>query len=347
LHIASQSGISARSRPPDASGGEARPAAPVVLIGASEAAARQARELAAAAAGDAAVLIFGEAGLEHETVARALHESRGGGPLVIVRCGDGTAADLHARLFGGPESAASRRRDVEVVTRAAALMAASGGTLVLADVVELPAAVQRRLARVLRDGELYVADTRRVAPLRTRIVATTAPDLDHEIAAGRFRSELHRRLSGCRIALAPLRERPEDVPEIVGAIAETIAMHRGTPARTFTPAALTALAALPWHRNLDELRELIERLHANEPGAPARQEDVLKGLGFGVKPSPPLRFDSLRDARKRFEREYIGAVLARHEWRVTDAAATLGIERANLYRKIRQLGLSRPSTGAS
>jgi DNA-binding NtrC family response regulator len=319
----------------------------VVLLGSSEAAVRQSRELAAAQTDDSPVLIVGEAGLQHAAVASALHASRAGGPLVVVRCGAATAADLHARLFGGPEAGASRRRDLETVGRAGALMAASGGTLVLEDVVELPAAVQRRLARILRDGEMYVVPGRRTAPLHARVIATAAADVDDEIAAGRFRNDLHRRLSARRIVLAPLRERPEDVPGIVQAVADAIAVERGTPARTFTPAALTALAALPWNRNVDELRELLDRLHALEPGAPARQEDVLKGLGFRIAPSPPLRFDSLRDARKRFEREYIAAVLARHEWRVTDAAATLGMERANLYRKIRQLGLSRPSNGAA
>jgi two-component system nitrogen regulation response regulator NtrX len=318
----------------------------VVLLGLSQEARRQSHELGAVAPADRAVLIVGEPGLEHESVARALHEARGAGSFVVVNCGASRPADLHARLFGGPEAAASRRRDLEVVTRDGALSTGTG-TIVLQDVVELPAAVQRRLTRVLRDGEMYAAQVRRAMPLHARIVATATPDIQDEVAAGRFRSDLYRRLSTRRIVLAPLRERPEDVPAIVHAIAEALAAERETPARVFTPAALTALAALPWRRNLAELRELVERLHALEPGAPARQEDVLKGLGFGVAAAPPLRFDSLRDARKRFEREYIAAVLARHAWRIAEAAATLGIERANLYRKIRQLGLSRPSNGAA
>lgn len=326
--------------------GSAAPPTPVVLLGASAAAARQSEELAAASADRRAVLIVGEAGLDHEAVARFLHDGRSGGRFVLVNCGAATAGDLHVQLFGGPEAATSRRRDLEVVTRAGALVSAASGTIVLAEVAELPSAVQRRLARLLRDGEMYVADARRTAAVEARIIATAAPDIQQDVAQGRFRDDLYRRLSRRRIVLAPLRDRPGDVPEIVRAEAEAIAAGRGTPARTFTPAALTALAALPWSRNLDDLRDLLERLHAVEPGAPARQEDVLKQLGFGGGGAPPARFDSLRDARKRFEREYIGAVLARHRWRIADAAATLGIERANLYRKIRQLGLLRPSNGA-
>jgi DNA-binding NtrC family response regulator len=91
----------------------------------------------------------------------------------------------------------------------------------------------------------------------------------------------------------------------------------------------------------------VTRLYEADLGRPARQEEVLRQLAFGRAAPQPPRFDSLRDARRRFERDYIGAVLARHHWRMADAAATLGIERANLYRKIRQLGLTRPANGAS
>lgn len=315
-----------------------------MLRGASDAAERQRQELAAAAVNGGPVILIAEDGLEPEAVARALHAMSGGGPFTIVDCA-APAADLHAQLFGGPEPASSRRRDLEPVGRRGALLATGGGTLALADAVELPAAVQRRLARVLRDGEVYVAGTRQPSAIRVRLVAIVSPDVEEEVAAARFRTDLYRRLSTRRIALAPLRTRAEDIPEMVRALAGEVAGPRGA-LRTFTPAALTALAALPWNRNLDELRAFIDRLHRAAPGTAARQEDVLKQIAFGGG-TAPARFDSLRDARKRFEREYIAAVLSRHQWRIPEAAETLGIERANLYRKIRQLRLSRPSNGAS
>jgi DNA-binding NtrC family response regulator len=320
---------------------------PLLLRGASVEADRQRREVAAASATQAAFTILGGPGLEPESIASALHEAGGPGrPLEVLTCGSASAEDLHADLFGGAERAGSRRKDVETVAPDAALARTSGGTLVLAGVADLPSGVQRRLARVLRDGEVYRTDTRQIESLTVRLIATAGPDLDEEVAAGRFRADLHRRLASRRITLAPLRERAGDIPELARAVADEIARASGRPPLAFTPAALTALASLPWTRNLEELRGLIAQLHSAAPDHPARQEDVLRHLTFG-RAAPPPRFDSLRDARTRFERDYIAAVLARHGWRMAEAAATLGIERANLYRKVRQLGLRRPANGVS
>jgi DNA-binding NtrC family response regulator len=119
------------------------------------------------------------------------------------------------------------------------------------------------------------------------------------------------------------------------------------PRRHFTPAALTVLAALPWRRNTAELAGLIERLAAGDAGELVRQEDVLEEVQLdrrAVRAS-----GSLREARRQFEREYIASVLRDHEWHMPEAARALGIERANLYRKARQLGipLRREGEGAA
>jgi DNA-binding NtrC family response regulator len=314
---------------------------PPVLRGRSAAALRQLREVRAAQAAGA-VLITAEPGLDVLDVARRLHGASPGA-FVHVACEGASPGELESQLFGIAEGSNGRTRDLDVVRRSAAL--ASTGTVVLCEIGEMPASLQRRLSRVLRDGEVYVQESRHVVPLPARIVATSGPLVEEDVHAGRVRPELYRRLSARRIVLAPLRERPEDIPELVGALAEDIAAAHQSPPRTYAPAALTALASLPWPSNLDSLRELLTRLHRLAPGAPARQEDVLHSLGFGAVPSRLARFDKLRDARKRFEREYIAAVLDQHGWRIARAAATLGIERANLYRKIRQLGLTRPTGG--
>ncbi len=317
---------------------------PPVLRGRSAAALRQLREIREAEAAGLAVLITAEPGLDVLDVARRLH---GAAPdaFLCVACDEASAAALEAVLFGAPESSNGRTRDLDVVRRSAAL--ASTGTIVLSEVGELPASLQRRLSRVLRDGEVYVQESRHAMPLTVRIIATSGPHLEDDVHAGRVRADLYRRLSARRIVLAPLRERAEDIPELVGALAEEIAAAHESAPRTYTPAALTALASLPWPRNLDDLRDLLTRLHRTAPGVPARQEDVLHAVGFGAVAPLLVRFDKLRDARKRFEREYIGAVLDQHGWRMATAAAALGIERANLYRKVRQLGLTRPKGGTS
>jgi DNA-binding NtrC family response regulator len=111
----------------------------------------------------------------------------------------------------------------------------------------------------------------------------------------------------------------------------------------FTQAAMTVLAAMPWPGNLDELRAMLGRVVRDVQGSTIRQEDLLHLLPIvpfaGKIHSHPAV--SLREARRRFEREYIAAVLEQHDWRMSDAARTLGIERANLYRKTRQLGIAR------
>ena len=332
------------SDPPHATGA-VDPPQPSVLRGRSSAALRQLRELRAAQADPgAAVLISAEPGLDVLAVAWTLHGSTGG-EFVTVPCGGLSHDQLESLLFGTTEGSSGRSRGLDAVRRSSAL--ASSGTLVLCEAGELPAGIQRRLSRVLRDAEVYVRESRRAAAIAARIIATSGPHLEDDVHAGRLRADLYRRLSVRRVELAPLRERPEDIPELVGALAEEIAAAHQSAPRTYAPAALTALASLPWPRNIDGLRELLTRLHVMAPGAPARQEDVLRSLGSGAVPARLARFDRLRDARKRFEREYIGAVLDQHGWHIAQAAATLGIERANLYRKIRQLGLMRPTGGRS
>lgn len=322
---------------------------PPVLLGTSVAAREQQRQVAAAEADSAPVLILAEPGLDAARVAEVLHARHRPQPWQALDCGQSSTENLSERLFGRPEPAARHRRDLDVLSRRSAVVAAGGGTLFLANVSEMGAPIQRRLARVLRDGEVYLDDRVQPVALQVRIVASALPDLLSEVDARRFAPGLYRRLSASQITLAPLRHRPEDIPDIVRAISVELAERKGIPAREFTPAALTALASLAWPRNLDELRELLDRLHGGQPTGAARQEDVLRALGLGHAPpvSAATRFDSLRLARQRFEREYIAAVLERHGWRMAEAAVTLGIERANLYRKIRQLGLPRPPHGAA
>jgi DNA-binding NtrC family response regulator len=160
------------------------------------------------------------------------------------------------------------------------------------------------------------------------------------VGEGQLRLDLFQRLSQTCIAVPSLRERPGDIPEV----AETIAAQlRGGAAPVFTQAALTVLAAPAWPGNLDELRTVLDRVLRTAPDGPIRQEDVLAQLpidGGFARVAPHV---SLREARRQFEREYIASVLERHRWRMSDAARTLGIERANLYRKTRQLGILRRS----
>lgn len=311
-------------------------ALPAALTGTSDQVRTARAEAERAAERRTPVLITGEAGCRPADVAEWLHNrTRAGRPFVVHDCAECEASELEQRVFGsrGPRPVAG---DLEPVATDAALLLAADGTLFLENVDEMPAAAQRRLARALRDGEVRVTDARQQAPLACRVIAATTRDLDVDVREGRFRQDLQRRVSGCRIAIPSLRQRPGDLPAII----ERLLAGANASRRSFTQAAITVLAALPWPRNLDELAGVLAKVLATA-GPLVRQEDVLMHVpiegGFA-------RLDlttSLREARRRFEREYISAVLEHHHWRMRDAARALGIERANLYRKTRQLGIRR------
>jgi DNA-binding NtrC family response regulator len=309
---------------------------PLPLIGTSAAAERARAAFAEAADASAPVLITADAGLDADAVARAIHErSRPRAPFIVLDCGAADAAAVDHELFG-TQRRADQRGDVDRVAATSVVMRARGGTLYLGNIGELPAGAQRRLARIIRDREV-TAGGRRV-PIRARLIAQAPPSIAGEVREGHFRSDLFRRVSQIVIAIAPLRERTEDIPELAGRLASELTSGR---APTFTQAALTVLAAPPWIGNLDELRRVLEKVLRAAPIGPVRQEDVLAQMpidGAFARIAPHV---SLREARRQFEREYIASVLERHRWRMSEAARTLGIERANLYRKTRQLGIIR------
>jgi DNA-binding NtrC family response regulator len=219
------------------------------------------------------------------------------------------------------------------VSASSRVAAARGGTLFLGNVGELPASAQARLARIARDGEARV-DAEAV-PMRFRIVASAVPGIDADVQERRFRSDLYRRVTTSRIDLPPLRMRSDDVPAIAVRL-----LADGAAGRTFTNAALALLAAVSWPGNLAELRHVIDRI-VSLPSAAAtiHVEHVLPALQLDRAPVSFVPSGTLREARQRFERDYIAAVLQHHGWRMADAAQTLGIQRPNLYRKARQLGI--------
>lgn len=311
------------------------PDTPYALTGTSPAVRECLERVRRAAEDDRGVLLTAAPGLDTAGVARAIHAAsrRRSGPFVALPCDGLTAAEVERALFGAPYRAGPNALEVGP---AGALARASGGVLFLPNVMELPAALQRRLARVLRGAEVRVPRRRAVA-VDVRLIAAREPG-----AADPLREDLVSQLP-VTIHVPALRERRGDVP----AIAEAMLAARDRN-RRFTAAALTVLAALPWRRNTAELARLIERLAGAGGGEAIRQEDVLAEAQLE---RVPLRMSgSLREARREFEREYIAAVLRDHEWHMPRAARALGIERANLYRKARQLGIRlrpRPATPAS
>ncbi len=290
-----------------------------------------------AALTDGGVLVSGEPGTDLEAVARHLHErgARADGPFVVVDCSEGDPARLEGRLFG--DAPPPGPPDLESMAGDSPVAAARGGTLFLLHVGDLPASAQARLARLLRDQEAWIGGA--PAPLECRIVAGGQPGLDADVAAHRFRPDLYRRLTAWRIDLPSLNDRAEDVPAIVQRVLGEACAEAGVAPRACTQAALALLGALSWPGNLAELRAVVDRVVRETSEHPIHVEQLLPALQLDRRPAPVVPTATLREARLRFEREYIAAVLQHHGWRMALAAQTLGIQRPNLYRKARQLGI--------
>ena len=311
---------------------------PPELIGTTAPVQRAADVARQAVESDDSVLIVAEPGFCPEGIARAVHEagSRASDPFLKIDCADPRVAVVR-QLFG---SERTPRADYETAIAGSALAEVGKGTIFLADVGEMPTAAQLRLSRLMRDGEMRVR--RSLSPIRFRLIASATPALEADVHQHRFRPELFRRLQQLRVDVPPLRDRPGDLPGVIDAVFDETCQRRNGRC-ALTPAARTALSALRWAGNLAELRASLERLVERCAGGVIRQEDVLADLQqLETRPrTAATTLASLREARQTFERDYIARVLDAHGWRMTDAARVLGIERANLYRKTRQLGITR------
>jgi DNA-binding NtrC family response regulator len=286
------------------------------------------------AALDAPCLLTARRGCDADSLAREIHgrSARSAAVFVAVSCG---APAIERTLFGEPDG--QPPSDLETLSADCRIAAARGGTLFLEDVTELPAGVQSRFARIARDGEARINGV--PAGLDVRLIASAAPGIETEVRTHRFRSDIYRRLSALRIDVPPLSERVEDVPALAARLLQEFCAVNGIECRTFTPAALALLGAMSWPGNLAELRDTVNRAAAAAATPTIPVEAVLPTLRFERMPATFTPEGTLREARQRFEHDYIAAVLEHHGWRMADAAETLGIQRPNLYRKARQLGI--------
>jgi two-component system nitrogen regulation response regulator NtrX len=284
---------------------------------------------------EARVLVTGESGTGKELVAGAVHAAsrRAGRPFVTVNCAAIPRDLVESEMFGherGSFTGATERR----VGR---FELAHGGTLFLDEIGDLSAEAQAKLLRTLETGELQRIGAEGTVRVDVRIVSATNRRLDEEVANGDFREDLFFRLNVFPIHLPPLRERLEDLPELVTHLAHRV---RPRQAAMFTPAAIEALAAYSWPGNIRELANLVERLSIlSGPTVDASNvRQVLRGGAAGGTPAVTLG-RPLSEALDDYERAMIAAALTQSEGNVAEAARVLQTDRANLYRRMRRLGL--------
>ncbi|MEW6752499.1 MAG: sigma-54 dependent transcriptional regulator [Candidatus Latescibacterota bacterium] len=291
---------------------------------------------------DATVLLTGETGTGKEVLARCIHGegTRSQGAFVPVNCGAMAEQLLESELFGHRKGAFTGA----LCDRPGLFEAAHGGTVFLDEVGEMSAALQVRLLRVLQEGEVRRVGEERLRRVDVRVIAATHRDLQADAASGRFRQDLYYRLNVFPIHLPSLRERPEDVPDLVH---HFLQQRRPGGPRTVTARAMDALCRHDWPGNVRELQNEVERacllaageeridvVHLSErvagtAGGTARRPD---GLPVG-------RGGSLREVLGQVEREMIEQALARCEGNRTHAARALGVSRWGLVQKIREYGL--------
>ncbi|HME90002.1 MAG TPA: sigma-54 dependent transcriptional regulator [Myxococcaceae bacterium] len=314
-------------------------AKPGNLIGESAAAKELRRVIAQVGPSSATVLITGETGAGKERVARALHLASGRkGRFVAVNCAAIPAQLLESELFGyerGAFSGAAARHLGRVEQ-------AQAGTLLLDEVAELPLELQAKMLRVLEQREIERLGGKGSVPIDVRFLAATNQDLTAAAQAGRIRQDLFYRLSVFPIQVAPLRERPDDVLPLLKAFA---AEFLG-PARAvrIAPAAEAMLRSRSWPGNVRELRNFVERcaLIAG-PGPLVIDQHQLREL-LPARPAaasaPVLGEKSYRELLDDYERSLLGEALRQSGGNVAAAARLLKVDRGNLYRRLKALGLA-------
>jgi len=297
---------------------------------------------------DVPVLIFGETGTGKELIARAIHtrSRRSAGPVIRVNCGAIPPELIDSELFGHERGAFTGA----VGTRKGWFERADGGTLFLDEIGDLPPAAQVRLLRILQDGWLDRVGSHHPIKVDVRIVAATHQDLAGMVGEGRFREDLWYRLAVFPIVLPPLRERPEDIPELARHFAERAAVHFGLPPVMPTPEDVQQLASYPWPGNVRELATVIDRAAILGDG---RSLEIAKALGVGpgqpATPSenepPPSRQTPLPPGIEPLDtamRRHIEAALSATNGRIEGphgAARLLEINPHTLRARMRKLGI--------
>ncbi|MDD2902320.1 MAG: sigma-54 dependent transcriptional regulator [Syntrophales bacterium] len=310
------------------------------IVGKSEAIRRLREQVRMVAPTNASVLITGENGTGKELVARALHafSPRSHKPFVEVNCAAIPEDLIESELFGhekGAFTGATSRRQGKFDL-------AHEGTLFLDEIGDMSLKTQAKILRILEEQRFERVGGGRPIQVDVRVVAATNKNLAEEIQRGTFREDLYHRINVIPLQVPPLRERREDIPLLAGHFLKELARENDTPSKTFTLPALEALANLPWTGNVRELKNFVWRLAILTPGPRIDLPDL------HLTPQPEteagdldhlLNLPNFREARARFEKEFLRHNLEECQGSVSLLAERIGLERSHLYRKLKGLGL--------
>ncbi|MEZ5318462.1 MAG: sigma-54 dependent transcriptional regulator [Vicinamibacterales bacterium] len=312
----------------------------LVIIGESPSMARLREQIAMAAPTNGRVLISGENGTGKELVARQVHmlSRRRAGPFVEVNCAAIPEELIESELFGHARGAFTGA----VADRRGRFEMASGGTLFLDEVGDMSLKTQAKVLRALQEQVVDPVGGQGSVRVDVRVIAATNKDLTEELRQGRFREDLYFRLNVIPMSVPPLRDRGDDVLRLAEHFVAEFCREYGRRAKTVAPEAAAVLTAYHWPGNVRELRNLIERLVIMVPGDVITRADLSFLDPSGVAPAAhPATVEPLFQARDAWERDYIASALATFDGNISRTAEALGLERSNLYKKMRALGMAR------
>ena len=317
------------------------------IVGESEKINALKQQIALAGPTNGWVLIHGESGTGKELVARAIHRAskRYSGPFVEVNCAAIPQELIESELFGHEKGSFTgaigmKRGKFEVADK---------GTIFLDEIADMSLATQAKVLRVLQGQEFQRVGGTRTIKVDVRVIAASNKNLADEIKKGAFREDLYYRLNVIPLDVPPLRERSDDIPRLVRHFLQEFSNEYGQKPKTIDDEALALFVRYAWPGNVRELRNIIERLLIMAPGPVIRLSDIppplsteqagQKGREGHAGALMHNRFATLKDARAEFEREFITRKLRENNGNVSKTADAINVERSNLHRKIKALGI--------
>jgi DNA-binding NtrC family response regulator len=314
------------------------------LVGSGPAMKKLLAQIDRVAASETRVCILGETGTGKELVARAIHEQspRHEHPFVTLNCAAVPAELIESELFGHEKGAFTGA----AIKRLGKFEQADGGTLFLDEIGDMPVAMQAKLLRVLEEGEVERVGGDKPIKVNVRVLVATHRNLEDLVKQNAFRRDLFHRIYVFPLTLPPLRERPEDFPDLVAHFARQVAAQNGWKETVFSKESIGELRKYGWPGNVRELRNVVERLillAADENVGSAEVQLILptsdsasSGSSASASGNPT---GTLAERSEAFERETLLAEIRRNNFHMTKVARALGLERSHLYKKCQQLGI--------
>ncbi|RLB39757.1 MAG: sigma-54-dependent Fis family transcriptional regulator [Deltaproteobacteria bacterium] len=290
---------------------------------------------------DAWVLISGENGTGKELVAHMIHRlsKRAHKPMVEVNCAAIPEELIESELFGHEKGAFTGASTM----RKGKFDLAHEGTIFLDEIGDMSLKAQSKTLRILQEQKFERVGGSRTIKVDVRVIAATNKDLEAEIQKGTFREDLYFRLNVIPLRVPPLRERLEDIPQLVEEFVRDFCLTANFEPKRFSDEALSLLMSYDWPGNVRELKNLVERMMIMVPGPIIEGKDIPPPYNRAASSRDRLPHvfygDSLKDAKREFEKAFLEAKLKQYNWNISQTAEAIGIERSNLHKKIKAYGL--------